>query len=347
MNKKEIINKINDEISFIRRCYVKKYELNNKVLSFSLAFSLALTNSCNMLLRQNRKECFSSADSVYEYVEKNPYLDDNEKESLYYVEGFINDYYYLLDAEVLKHRLQVFDIDYKDLDSNIYGSWKSNIDVVNLYCCDNSLDIKKNKSTISHELYHVLSVNNDKEYSECLSEGITSLLNYEYSDFNNSDLYIKERQIARLLTILVGKENMIDSYLNFDIYKLKSNLKKISTNKEKLKDLFDSIEEYHKLNIESFSYINKTLDSETYKEYKKNYKKKYELSIKIAADLNYYAKSKKLEFNDDFYIALNSFVNENDEVMEIDSNYYVYLDDSDIKMYTINNNSNKEKVLVK
>lgn len=347
MNKKKIVNRINDEISSIRRYYVKKYELNNKVLSFSLAFSLALTNACSFILNNQKRDSFESSLEVYEYIDKNPYLDENEKESLYYVEDFINEYYYLLDAESLRRRLQEFDIDYKELDSNIYGSWKSNINVVNLCYCDNSSGISKNKSIISHELYHMISVNKDGEYSACLSEGIASLLNYEYSDFNNSDLYVKERQIARLFSILVGKEDMMNSYLNSDMNSLKKSLMKISTDKDRVVELFDDIEMYHKLNVESFSYINKTLEKEEFDKYQDLNNKKYDFCIRIATNLNHYAKSKELKFNDDFYKAMNTFVNGNDEVMELESKYYIYLVDEDNKMYSIKKNNQKEKVLVK
>lgn len=343
MNKKEILNKLKKETSFIS----KKYYFSNRVFSFSIIFSLALSNVGITFSNDKDGESFTSSKAVYGYIDKNPYLDKNEKESLHYVENFVNDYYYLLDVETLKERLQIVDIDYKDLESNVYASWKSNIDVINLYYCKNSGGISDNKSIISHELYHMFSVNHDKEYSECLSEGMASLLNYEYSDFENSDLYVKERQIARLFSILVGKENMMDSYLNFDMNKLKKSLKKISTNKQKLEGLFQKIEEYHKLNKESFKYINKTLDIDTYKKYEELNDKKYELAVGIAADFNYYAMSKEIEMDDKFYTAINTFSNTNDEVMEIDNKYYVYLVHEDSKMYTLNKKSQSKKVLVK
>ena len=49
----------------------------------------------------------------------------------------------------------------------------------------------------AHEYYHLMSAKYDGKYSECLSEGVTSLLNYEYSDFKRNNGYKESIELSK------------------------------------------------------------------------------------------------------------------------------------------------------
>ena len=345
MNKGELIKKAKEHLYSVRKCYTSNYDYNNKLFSFSIAFSILLSNGINGLLNTRDVDRFQSAESVYEYIDKNPYLDEEEKESLYYVSDFVDDYYQLLDASVLRNRLQNFDIDYKAALSEapgIYGAWMPNINVVKFYYCDNSDDISKNNSIASHEYYHLLSVKYNKEYSECLSEGVTSLLNYEYSDFNNKDYYVKERQIARMLSMIIGKDELIESYLEYDNDMLKKSLKEISTNKEELDSLFENMEKLHSVNIKISKYVEKVLSDEEYDKFDKLLREKQRLTIEVARNINHFARSKDISFEPEFANVITNFMKDDYEIMIIDEKKYVNFVDNDIQTYVIKRNVNNK-----
>ena len=345
MNKGDYLKKAKDYLCSVRKSYLKNYNFNNKIFSFSIACSFLLSNGVNALLNVNDDDSFQSTESVYEYIDKNPYLDDEEKESLSYVSDFIDDYYNLLDASVLRDRLQNFDIDYKDSKPEapgIYGAWMPNINVVKFYYCENSDDISKNASIASHEYYHLLSVKYDKEYSECLSEGVTSLLNYEYSDFKNKDYYVKERQIARMLSLIIGKDKLIQSYLKYDSDMLKKSLREISTNREQLDNLFVNMKELHNINIEISKYVEKVLSDEEYDKFEELLNKKQKLVVKVARNINHFALSSEIVFEPEYNSVIFNFMKDDYEVMEINNKKFVNFVDNDIQTYLIRKNVNSK-----
>ena len=348
MNKKDAIYIYKKRLEDVRKIYVKDYDRNNRILSFSLAFSMLFSNATYRLINSKTEEVFTNSSEVYEYINRNPYLDEEEKKSIYYIDEFVNDYYYLLDVEALKDKLPTFDIDYRkgkndSLESSkILGSWKPNINVINFYYCNNSADISDNKSAAAHEYYHLMSAKYEGKYSECLSEGVTSLLNYEYSDFKNVDFYKKEREIARMISILVGRENLIKSYTHCDNDILKNSLHKISTDDDVLKSLFKNIEDFHKTNLKILDYLDRTLDRKEYFEYQKITDQRYRLMVEVAKNLNHYAMSKEISHGDDFYLVLNKFLTSDIDEMQMDGKYYLTQDVEDLKIYTIKKHLNNK-----
>lgn len=341
MNKRDAIYSCEKRLDDIRKIYLKDYNRNNKILSFSLAFSMLFSNATYKLITRHNEEVFTNSNTVYEYVDRNPYLDEEEKESISYIDDFIKDYYYLLDVEALRDKLSTFDIDYRkgkhdSLESSkILGSWKPNINVVNFYYCDNSSDISDNKSAAAHEYYHLMSTKYDSEYSECLSEGVTSLLNYEYSDFENVDFYTKEREISRMISMLVEREDLVKSYTHCDNDILKNSLYKISTDKDVLKSLFKNMDRFHSTNLKTLDYLDRTLDKEEYSKYKNISDERYRLMVEVAKNLNHYAMSKGISRDDDFYLALTNFLTSDIDEMEMEGKYYLTQNNEDLEIYTI------------
>ena len=156
------------------------------------------------LVMPHYHERVSDVSSLYKSIEENTNLDKNEKKILNYVSEFIDEYYYYMDKNEVEDKLSNFDIEYKtQKDKNVTGSWNSMFCDMTFYTMSSSKDLKNNSEVVSHELYHLLS---GDIYNKCLAEGIASLINYEYSDYENQDSYYKQLLIAQIFCEIIDPE---------------------------------------------------------------------------------------------------------------------------------------------
>ena len=354
--KKELKEKLDKTISSVKNNseLVQKYYKNNQKISNFLCFSsvLVLISSYNLLslLSSNENKYDNvTSENLSLIVSDNDSLDSKEQEVFENINEFIDDYgYYLEDNKVCDNLLNLnikYGSDENISSDSIAASWNPNTQTISLYCCETSSDIGQYEGVVSHELYHLLSTNEDKEYSACLSEGITCLINYEYSDYKNTDYYYKQQLIAQALCTIVGKDVLIKSYLKYDEDILKKKLLNIYHDETVVNEFFYNIDRYHTLNTEYLQYINKKLSGKE----KDNY---YNLREKMNNTLN--TISKELEFyytqkndstapNIDCY--LTELVNNNDIVTE-DKLYRitVTLNDKNIESNLIKKEHNKNHI---
>ena len=101
--------------------------------------------------------------------------------------------------------------------------------------------------TFLHELLHALTTKIDKDngfileginlrrildnnnsYFLSLNEGITQYFTNDLLDITDNDAYVFESKVAELLSLIVGKESLIESYSNNNINSFLSNLNGLS-----------------------------------------------------------------------------------------------------------------------
>lgn len=166
---------------------------------------------------------------------------EEAKEEASKVSYFLNDYGYLYDIDDLANlesRLFLVDIKYDNLEE---------VPMVAYYNYQNNRIVTSKNIHLPHELSHLGS----NLYCKFVAESITSSLDFQY--YNDSSYNFLMRNEVLLLGEIVGRENLIKSYIsgeNFD------DLMKCSFSKEeysKLLKLFDKAMIY--FSDESCSYI--------------------------------------------------------------------------------------------
>ncbi|MBS5720195.1 MAG: hypothetical protein KHW57_05975 [Clostridium sp.] len=273
------------------------------------------------LVMPHYHERVSDVSSLYKSIEENTNLDKNEKKILNYVSEFIDEYYYYMDKNEVEDKLSNFDIEYKtQKDKNVTGSWNSMFCDMTFYTMSSSKDLKNNSEVVSHELYHLLS---GDIYNKCLAEGIASLINYEYSDYENQDSYYKQLLIAQILCEIIDPELVVKSYLQADTSIITDELFKIDNNKTRYKRLFKNLTRYQEVFNKYLEYTEVDLEKGSYNDYLNLKNIEEDLLKSIKSDLKFYydhSKNRKDEatvkdyfdkLTTDYDIVVNSNNNKN------------------------------------
>ena len=172
-----------------------------------------------------------------------------------------------------------------NLDKNVTGSWNSMFCDMTFYTMSSSKDLKDNSEVVSHELYHLLS---GDIYNKCLAEGIASLINYEYSDYENQDSYYKQLLIAQILCEIIDPELVVKSYLQADTSIITDELFKIDNNKTRYKRLFKNLSRYQEIFNEYLEYTEVDLEKGSYNDYLNLKNIEEDLLKSIKSDLKFY-----------------------------------------------------------
>ena len=72
----------------------------------------------------------------------------------------------------------------------------------------------------------------DKDYSNFLSEGVTSLICSEYD--LTPDAYFRQAVVVRMLCEIIGSDIVMESFLQSDFKLIEDELLKIDNDKEKM-----------------------------------------------------------------------------------------------------------------
>ena len=288
-------------------------------------------------------ERVSNTSDLYKSINSNENLDDKEKEILTYVSDFISDYYYYMDDEDVNQKLSTFDIKYEETsDNHLAGTWNSWFNEMTFYNCDYSVELNSNQDVVSHELYHLLS---GDIYNPCLREGITSLINYEYSNYQNTDGYFKQLLMSQILCEIIDPELIIKSYLQSDISILKTELLKIDDDKSRFKRLLNNMENYQLLFDQYLNYVEVELDEITYNEYLQLKDCKQNLLDSIKEDLQFYYQQSGKESNSELVNNyLEKLVFDYDKIIENDNKKVVYICDRNIPSNYFTKQDNKQLI---
>ena len=194
---------------------------------------------------------------------------------------------------------------------------QSNIKVIAI---NSNMSYGRQRFTVAHELYHLLS---GDIYNKCLEEGITSLINYEYSDYENQDSYYKQLLIAQILCEIIDPELVVKSYLQADTSIITDELFKIDNNKTRYKRLFKNLSRYQEVFNEYLEYTEVDLEKGSYNDYLNLKNIEEDLLKSIKSDLKFYydhSKNRKDEatvedyfdkLTTDYDIVVNSNNNKN------------------------------------
>lgn len=302
-----------------------------------LAFTIGTSPIIYLLennLKENAGNTFTSASEVYKCIDGNDNLDDNEKEIIYYISDFIEDYYYYLDTDLVENQLSKFDIKYKNTtEQSITGSWHPITKNMKFYTFDSSDDLEKNQSVASHELLHLLSTSVLSGYSKFLYEGITSLINYEYSQGQYCNLYYKQVLITQSLCEILGGKCVVKSYLQSDEDIIKDRLLKMDNDEDRVDRLFKNFDRYQYIYDELIDYVEIELDDSTYQDYCEISKLKKEILINIAEDLKYYYEAKtqkELSSSDIMADYLDRLIEDDCQIVIDDNKTTIYFNDWNI-----------------
>lgn len=285
-------------------------------------------------LKDNAGNTFTSASEVYKCIDENDNLDDNEKEIIYYISDFIEDYYYYMDTDLVENQLSKFDIKYKNTtEQSITGSWHPIIKNMNFYTFASSDELDKNQGVASHELLHLLSTSILSGYSKLLYEGITSLINYEYSEGEYCNLYYKQVLVVQSLCEILGGDCVIKSYLQSDEDIIRDRLLKIDNDEDRVDRLFKNFDRYQYIYDESIDYFEIELDDNTYQEYCEIKELEQDVLTSIVEDLKYYYETKtkkELSASDIMADYLDRLIEDNNQIVIDDNKTTIYFNDWNI-----------------
>lgn len=265
----------------------KTCKKRNNILAVTLSSILFINgvSSAYKLSREKSNEISNSSynqETLYNSININPNLTDEEKDIIYNISDFVDDYYEFIDYDNACYQLQNFDIEYKPqekADIATAGDWDYISHYMRFYIIDDSQYSLKNNTVAKHELVHLISVNGDF-FPLALEEGIDSLICAEYDQ--EYDAYYKQRIITMMLCEIIDPEIIIESYLQKDFNIIKEELLKIDDDKSKIKKLEKLLEKYQ----EAFNKNTKTVGKSLNKLEHKIINKKIDEENEILAEIN-------------------------------------------------------------
>lgn len=330
-----ISNRIDDYLKYRYKLKRKSKLIKAMPKATALALSIILfgrgfTNKYSLL--KSNSEQFESPNEIYNVIEQNEHLDENEKEMIYYISDFIEDYYQYFDKELVSKRLEDFEVKYKKTnDRSVVGSWSPFSQKMCFYNINNSTQIKNDQDVASHEMMHLVCRQQFLNYSTTLGEAIDSLICYEYSDYEDINLYYKHILIAQCLCELTTSDTVVESYLQADLKLLKKEIKKIDASNTRVNRLIMNIESFHNAFCDYAYYLGQNLNEIEYRDYLNAVTKKDNILTDIEKDLKYYYEKKEgrsITEDDVMYQYLSALVHNDDIVVKQDDNYKIYLDEN-------------------
>lgn len=200
----------------------KKLSINNPFSDTDTVNSLTTTTAITNLLLSSfeendslSEEDLQVAQSLYDYLSNNPYLD----------------YKYLYE------KFATIGIMHTDYDGgNLAGMYIEDNESIIIYD-SNRID---SKYTLLHELIHVTG---DLD-NIMLDEGMTELLCGEYFNDGNTKTYSNHVLITKIFCELIGPDKMLEAYSKRNMSIIKNELLKIDSNKQNYYDLINTLNSY-------------------------------------------------------------------------------------------------------
>lgn len=289
--KKENNNEHNNKINVLvikPKNKINKLKVGVSLISSLLIFYLMIGKNLS-LNKENpiEKDIYKVRDSdptdLYDAINKNDNLDEKEKRLIDNSWIFINDYYQYIDFTNVENVLEDFDILYSsDSSGGTAATWNNDKKVITIY---GDTDILEKSSSANHEFIHMLSTS-DKDYSNFLSEGVTSLICSEYD--LTPDAYFRQAVVVRMLCEIIGSDIVMESFLQSDFKLIEDELLKIDNDKEKIEELTNYFEEFEKDFYERADLPAKLVNKEQEEQHNKLVKEEDGLAIKINNILCYY-----------------------------------------------------------
>lgn len=276
---------------------------------------------------------------ILESLSNNSFLDENERNiiiSNIYV--FIDNKDYI-DFEYIKKRLSTLKIKYisealVEGNYSISGQYDSSENLITFYNANKLEDVTN--STITHELYHVLTKHNYNDYNSFLIETINTIFNEEYSNCKEQSTYTSYYNYTKMLMEVIGSEP-------FKKYHSYSDTSFII---DELIKLYDNEDEAYKLihNLENYKCIVKSVNALNMEEKLEELNK---LNNIIIEEIGLYYEAKyNRKMNEDLimlsYYDENSFINKIRQTYNIDDDYLIIY--SNYKRYFYNTENNEIEI---
>jgi hypothetical protein len=285
----------------MRKNYNKNVKYIKKVMAIVLlvCFCLILTLSevyinndshektLNSIANSSRFSNSEVENILRDSITSNMYLSNEEKEVILgYVYIFVNNKNYL-DLEYFKKILNTLrinydkNINYKSKMHKTNGSYNSSENVITFYGAENVSDIKS--IFFTHELFHTMQKNYNKNYNSYLIESVNTIFNEEYSGLTENSIYDEYYNYVKMLIEIIG----IEPFKKYECYAyvgfITDELIKITGSEVEATLLLTNMDNYKKI-YDRISYDSKTYNSDLTKLDK--------LDKKILNEINIYYKAK-------------------------------------------------------
>ena len=230
-----------------------------------------INNPVSLAIREIDKREMT-LEEVYDYLDKNPYLSQEEKEYIHRYEDFIvSELPYTNYQDLKDNLLNMRTFYHNELGQNL-GTWsysgknKYNIDIY--YCGENLALNPQNYNIFSHEVLHAFTVNykHEPSYLNPFYEFLNMVLNNEYASneenisFNYDKGYSFLNNEGFAIMELFNPETLRNFHANFKGDILFNELEMIIPDKNLAISLFNTFNDYYNL-ITSHVYTNEERDS--------------------------------------------------------------------------------------
>lgn len=215
---------------------------------------LEVTNTA--AVTANETTSVLTLNDLYEAINSNDNLNENEKKVLDNVMPFLQDYSDYISYNDLIDNLSNFDIVYENRertkDFNLGGTWSRSNQLITLYNSKEE-DLLNEDSCINHEMVHLLCEHKN-DYPRFFTEGLDALVCEEYG-FDSFGHYPCQVLFSRMLCEVIDPEIVMESYIKQDFSIIRNELLKIDSNEEKLDAMLNELDNFH----EKYRKVNQVL----------------------------------------------------------------------------------------
>lgn len=277
--------------------------------------------------------------SIQYAVETNKNIEDSFKPSIYEYYNIIKEKYPSIDTSVFVYNISKYDFIEKtpeeiEKDAHTAAAYILNVSQQLVVSSSSA------KENLYHELTHLLnngkkidektmylySFHQDKNYGDMIVEGMTGILTKEIIEgLEPKNHYDRNEQIyggyeniqpeIKLLSIIIGKEKMLDIYVKGDVSVVENELAKRYGTKEDAQKFLQLFDEYYK-QFEKYAY-----DGEKIAEIKQS-----ELQRTVVKEtMKYYYEGldyERLKNDDQYYITENIKAKEINKIVDLELGMY-------------------------
>lgn len=299
----------NKKVSFIRYIIVI-------ILSFLVCVVLLKTDLNELKYIELNNETLNNIEKSSQYsaaevkellvasIDENNNLNQEEKSLIKsYVWAFVENKNYL-DLEYISNMFSELKIIYDSKINNINGKYNSEDNILYFYGASNINEVAA--ITFTHELFHTMQKNRNKNNNTFLIETVNTIFNEEYRGTYENSIYDNYYFYTKMLIEIIGSEpfkkyqgyNSLDPIVEalVNIYGSKTDATRLLYDLDKIKILYDNpssenIQEITKLEHEIIDNINRY------------YNNKYGIDMENdLIMLSYYDNAKFLEIIEDKYL---------------------------------------------